>query len=360
MPQAWGRRGAGLGNEMFAWAKAFVGSQVLGARLLHPAWGLNERGYRLDFNTSRLDWLGYAVLRGALPTFSFTKDDYYAQAPLDLHAAVQRFAEQHYLHRRRAYVVRFDGMWGGFGAIAGTQDFIRGQLLACRNAVPNLYQTMRQLPRDCISIGLHIRGSDFLEAREDADYRGKDNVRLPLSWYRNVCQKLRRALGENARFVIVSDRSTDELASLIENLDAVRTTGTGRQDISDLLVLSSCDLIVGSVSTYSMWAAFLSRGRYIWFAPNLAEHDGLCSLWGKQPTHWSSGAETTANASRVSERLAAGEIVSGKGVPVGWDGEIPDELVESLLREHAHRAEETDLIRFGVVPRQPHADKSAR
>ncbi len=361
MPQAWGRRGAGLGNEMLAWAKAYIGSEVLGARLLHPAWGLNDRGYWRDFDTSRLDWLGYAMLRGALPTLTFTEADYRAQAPLDLRAAVQRFAERHHLHRRHAYVIRFDGMWGGFGAITGAEDFIRGQLLACRGAKPNLDETMRQVPRDRISIGVHIRGGDFLQPVEESNYRGKDNVRLPLSWYRNVCRNLRRLLGAHACFITASDMTADELTPLADDIEVVRTAGTGRRDISDLLVLSSCDLIVCSLSTYSMWAAFLSRGRYIWFAPNLAQHDGVCSLFGTEPTHWSSsGAETAANARRVRERLAAGDIVRGKGVPVGFDGEIPDELIDSLAQRPQLHTEETDLIRFGAVPCASYADKSAR
>lgn len=155
--------------------------------------------------------------------------------------------------------------------------------------------------------------------------------------------------------------SADELAPLVHGINAVRAIGTGRRDISDLLVLSSCNLIVCSLSSYSMWAAFLSRGRYIWFAPNLAQHDGVCSLFGTEPTHWSSsGAETTANARRVRERLAAGDLVYGKGVPVGFDGEIPDELIDSLTQQRKLHAEETDLIRFGAVPCASHADKSVR
>jgi hypothetical protein len=43
IPRILGHRGAELGNELFPWAKAFLAGQALGARVMHPAWGLNRR-----------------------------------------------------------------------------------------------------------------------------------------------------------------------------------------------------------------------------------------------------------------------------------------------------------------------------
>src|SRR5882757_5170810 len=40
-----GRRGAGLGNEIFAWAKAYLAAQELGLELVNPPWFLSRYGY---------------------------------------------------------------------------------------------------------------------------------------------------------------------------------------------------------------------------------------------------------------------------------------------------------------------------
>ena len=55
LPMATGR-GAGLGNELIPWGKAYIASRVLGIPALHPAWGLNTRRYWEYFGTSRIDW----------------------------------------------------------------------------------------------------------------------------------------------------------------------------------------------------------------------------------------------------------------------------------------------------------------
>jgi hypothetical protein len=69
-------RGAGLGNELIPWAKAFIASQELNAHLMYPAWGLNKREYRKYFETSRIDWLFPMVLQKLLPTYTLTEFEY--------------------------------------------------------------------------------------------------------------------------------------------------------------------------------------------------------------------------------------------------------------------------------------------
>ncbi|HEV7814426.1 MAG TPA: hypothetical protein VGP06_04910, partial [Janthinobacterium sp.] len=88
IPEISGRRGAGLGNELFPWAKAFLASQALGSRMAHPAWGLNPRNYRRDFGTARLDWLQHALLRQALPAVRFDEAAYLSTGKEDYQDAV--------------------------------------------------------------------------------------------------------------------------------------------------------------------------------------------------------------------------------------------------------------------------------
>jgi hypothetical protein len=90
-----GRRGEGSGNECFSWAKGWIASQELDARLIGPSWGINARRYYRNLGTSRTDvLLEEACLR--LPHHDFTEADYWERARSTL--AVQSIAG----HREKA------------------------------------------------------------------------------------------------------------------------------------------------------------------------------------------------------------------------------------------------------------------
>lgn len=60
-----GSRGAGLGNEMIVWAKAYIGASVFDASLVEPPWSINPRPYRAGLGTSRADVIPYAAALAA-------------------------------------------------------------------------------------------------------------------------------------------------------------------------------------------------------------------------------------------------------------------------------------------------------
>jgi Glycosyl transferase family 11 len=346
------RRGAGLGYELMSWSKAFIGSQVLGVQLLHPAWGFNRRGYAKYFGTARTDWAIHTIMRAVLPTYYFTEADYRDQFPLDFPAAVARFAKRHDLMQRTGFVICFHGNWGGFNAITLARDFVRSQLLSARNSVSNLYETMRRFPVGNIRVGIHIRRGDFNAPMSQNAYRSNFNTAIPISWYQMICQSLRTAFGERVSFLVISDADERELAPLITEIGAITTFDIPLRDISDLLALSCCDLAVCSISNFSMWAVFLSNQRYLWFSPNLTVSGTLGSIWGFEVDQQSPNSETEINRRRISARLAAGEQFAPRAIPVGLTGDIPGELLCDLERRVRDRLleEETDLIKFGVVP----------
>src|ERR1700693_710344 len=121
-------RGAGLGNEIIPWAKGFIGSQVLDAHLVGPCWGLNQRRYWRNFETSRLDFVGEALLR-LLPIKHFTEADYYSTGIVDYGKAIQAWADREGLLNRRHFIVSVGGMWGGYLAIRSARSFLLAQLL---------------------------------------------------------------------------------------------------------------------------------------------------------------------------------------------------------------------------------------
>jgi len=98
-----------------------------------------------------------------------------------------------------------------------------------------------------------------------------------------------------------------------------------------------------------MWGAFLSRAPYIWCAANLHDHDGHGSLWGGEPAQQAPSGSTAVNLQRCRLRgRQTGEMA--RGVPVDWSGEVPPAFSERLLARLDARAEERDLILYGVAP----------
>jgi len=342
-------RGTGLGNELIAWGKAFIGAQALGLNLLHPAWGLNPRAYWRYFGTSRLDWLTHWSLRHVFPVFHFTENDFRQSRDLDLHQAVCAFAERHELERRSAFVLCFSGMWGGLPSIADAREFLRAQLLSTHRTCENLYELQRRLRGIAVRIGFHIRRGDFSGTPANAAYRNRFNTAIPMDWYVAVARNLSKGLLGEILFLIVSDGSEQELRPLTDEFRCVVTSDLASRDISDLLALASCDLIVCSVSSFSLAAAFLSKGRYIWFEPNLNIHDGLRSIWGHEPAQLTQFGETARNLARVRAEVAAGTTAATRGVPVDWDGDLPAELLSDLEIKGQLAQRHTDLIQYGVV-----------
>lgn len=98
-------RGAGLGNELIPWARAFLMAQVVGGRSLPPAFGLNPRRYWRHFGTPRYDWITHRLLVRTFPVIEFAQSDYEENGAGDVVDAFRAFAEGSKLLDRPRYVV---------------------------------------------------------------------------------------------------------------------------------------------------------------------------------------------------------------------------------------------------------------
>src|ERR1017187_8879269 len=76
--------GHGLANEIVPWARAFLAAQVLDAKLLPPAFGLNRRGYWRHFRTSPDDWIFNRAIEHVMPVIEFRETDYLAHGGEDV------------------------------------------------------------------------------------------------------------------------------------------------------------------------------------------------------------------------------------------------------------------------------------
>ena len=121
-------------------------------------------------------------------------------------------------------------------------------------------------------IAVHIRLGDFKEV-EDLSLvkKGAVNTRIPMSWYANVINALRKNY-PNVPVRIFSDGKASDLAPLLaENVEIYR----GSTDLDDLFTMSRASILVGSRSTFSYWAAFLGNMPSIWFKTETTDHELL-------------------------------------------------------------------------------------
>lgn len=330
--------GYGLGNDLIPWAKGYILASLTGAQLLHPAWGNNARGYARFFGTSSLDWQWYRLLVRALPKVPFTEDEYRAIGENDFAKAAATFVTKQRLRERRHYVVTVTGPWGAYSGLGSARHFVLAQLMATRFTQANLLKLNSLLSGSRLTVGVHVRLGDFGAERPVRSYEGLVNTRLPLAWYRHVCDKLVSLLGaDRLQFIVASDGPKSALCELLDGIPAIFTGDFPNTDCSDLIALSEADLLVCSLSTYSVWAAFLSRNPYIWFAPNLTAVKGAY-------------ANRMIRGFGIYDDVAApaGDPMT-RGCPVGMDGALPEWLSDYVEMRLAMKNPTTDLVRGGAA-----------
>jgi hypothetical protein len=340
-------RGYGLGNELLPWARAFLASQVLNAKLLPPAFGMNRRAYWWHFHTAPDDWIYHRALEYLLPVVEFKESDYLAHGGGDVVAALKGFAATHRLHQRRAYVLVTDGLWGGYHHVEAAREFIRSTLYQSRYAAHNLLQLRERIDPHKVLVGMHVRLGDFAAAGAGADYRGAANISLPIEWLGALARSLDRALGAGWQLLLITDGTEEQLKPLTSQWRCITTNDLAPGDCSDVLALANADLLVCSLSSFSTLAAFLSDSPYLWFMPNLYQHShGVHSLGDYDALRDKPGNPTRAALERLANSPAE---VLPRGVGVDLDGEIPAAVIEAALVRNQSRRWESDLVRSGVA-----------
>jgi hypothetical protein len=341
------RRGYGLGNELLPWARAFLASRVLRAKLLPPAFGMNRRGYWRHFFISPDDWIYRRAIEHLLPVVEFSQQDYLAHGGGDVVYALQSFAEAHRLHDRRAYVLVTEGLWGGFRHVEAAREFIRSTLYRSRFAPDNLLQLYQRLDRRKIIVGMHVRLGDFAPAVTVNEYRSVANASLPIEWFHNVGVSLARAFGDQWQLLLITDGKPEQLKPLTSAFACITTADMSDNDCSDILALAGADLLVCSASTFSSLAAFLSDSPYLWFGPSLhAYPEGCFSTHDLSEEHNDPNGPT---AKAVQDYVHRSGPWRSRGSVVGIDGLIPAQALADAAERLALRNASSDLVRSGVA-----------
>jgi hypothetical protein len=346
-----GRRGEGLGNEMLPWAKGWIASQVLDARLIGPSWGLNRRGYFRNFRTSRLDFL-YEDLFAHLPHHAFTQQRYLDTGEIDFGKAIQKWATKEGITQNKAFIVTVDGMYGGYPSIRSARPFLWAKLLDSRDALQNQYEIASTLDRDKLFVTVHMRlGSGFETLPEGESSRGKVNLKIPVEWYLSVCKSIRDEFGDRVQFHFFTDQYSPAFDRAVSAFNPGQPRQTGLTECSDLLLMSQADLRVCSLSSYSLISCFLSGGPYLWYEPQLTYLDGNYSLWGMEDAQQSAGSPTRQSLTLMKSIRPGSLWESGfRGYAMDTGSALPHGLVEQLQRRLIANNRSASLLEYGCLP----------
>ena len=221
-------------------------------------------------------------------------------------------------------------------AIRKAAPFVLRTLYNARYTLDNLYHFEKRVADRELVVAVNIRLTDFAVPTATTDYRGVWNTRIRLDWYKRVCRGLRASLGDAVTFYLVTDGSEDELGEFIEEFRPLTEFDREDKDISSLLIMARADAVVCSISSYSEWAAFLSKAPYIWYRPHLRPVDGYQTIW--------------ASLGELPGAIAHNGNVYPRGIPAGDDGELPAWLFDHLERRRGMNRVSLDLVKGGGVP----------
>jgi hypothetical protein len=336
---------AGLGNELIVWAKAYLAAQALDGICVPPAWGLNPRGYRKYFKSGRLDTLRNEALLRLMPSIRFTPDCYFQTGRKDYLDAIKIWAQTCGVAEKPIWSLAAEGMWGGYCAIRRAREFLRQQLLMTRWTLDNLVEYSGLLDPDCLQVALHVRRGDFSPPRAPATYQGKFNLAIPTDWYLNIAKHIQCALGRRkVQFTVVSDGSPSDVIPYKTEINAITTDKQDHRDISDLMILASADVLVCSISAYSLLAAFLSQGLYLWYEPQMSSvNSELYSIWGHENDQKAASSPTQQNLTLAKKDRSA----VPRGLPIKANGKLSEKALAMIAAQR--RPSFCDLIHYGTV-----------
>lgn len=245
--------GSGLGNCFFTYFHAFRLALESDARMVAPTWrsiriGPLLRGERTLRHYSRELKPHTDEVRGARRLWLLASSDTSVRDALSAKIEAPR----------RGAMVQVEASRFTFAGLHAHRARIRERLLAIMVGRPS---TPAWGAGGYIAV--HVRLGDFAVAQPGELETGqRDNLRVPLEWYVQVIT-LVQTVRPHLPVRIYSDGRASDLTQLL-TIDRV-SLHAEPGDVDDLLALSAADVLIGSESTFSRWAAFLGNMPSIWF-----------------------------------------------------------------------------------------------
>jgi len=250
--------GNGLGNLLFTWARCLAASERHGWRMIWPTWrSFKPKNWRVN----PYDHRTYSDLFQPNVRYvtGWRKPWYLARHPW--------IAEADAMNSTVApgSVIEFRGMKDFFTPFRNEHALVYSELqLIARTQHLAAFSEPNPSP-----IGIHVRRGDFIQRTDYAEIVSDHNSLLPLDWYIQALQAVRKKAGRDIPAYVFSDGTESELEALLA-LPRVRRVEYG-SGLADILGLSRSRLLIASGSTFSMWGSFLGQIPTIWHPGKLLQ-----------------------------------------------------------------------------------------
>ncbi len=248
--------GPGLGNLLFPWARSVAFAKRHNLHRINSTWRTVKLGplLRGEFDKRLYSDLFTEHETGGLKKFLL----------LTFARKIPEKMANEYLENRKnessPAVILFKGMDRLFEPIINDHVVVKEELL---KMVSSRHKEEAS-KFDAKGISVHIRMGDFSLPPDERTLReGHWNYRLPLKWYVNVIESIRKEIGYDIEVNLFSDGTDDELKEVL-GLANVHRRFFGSA-IADMIALSESKLLIASASTFSMWASYLGRMPTIWY-----------------------------------------------------------------------------------------------
>jgi len=232
--------GPGLGNILFPISRAVVGKEIRGGSVILPTMRQLKVG---TFIRREKDKRTYGdIIRPRT-----------AKEWLDWWHVQTLSKDNEYDLKKLHNVTSYEGLGNQFHDI---QNY-RNEIIQYIKSISNLSLEDSNKPYD---IAVHIRLGDFQSDDSNNQYQ---NTRIALDWYKLAIKSAKEKIGKKrCSGVLFSDEDPD---FLIKKLGLLNFTPEPRGNaLQSIFKMSNSDILVGSRSTFSLWAQFIGNSYTIW------------------------------------------------------------------------------------------------
>lgn len=270
--------GLGLGNMLFTYARALLYARDHAAVMIWPTWNSipvgqilrreeNKRYYHDLFTPKKPE--NDIEGKAEVPAICFGCRKIWLRCTRkkiqekELQENQKNFSEKECDEK----IIEFTGMEEEFEPIYGREN--------SQYILKHLQHILQEQNRAALqfhpgkAICMHVRLGDFGKAsseeqkevveemQEEALKKGLPNLRIPITWYCEVVDQIRKEAGAEIPVYVFSDGTDEELRPLLELPEVCRKTfGTA---IADIMAMAQSKVFVASGSTFSRWVRYLGR-----------------------------------------------------------------------------------------------------
>jgi len=227
-----------LGNLLFPLARAAIGREQLGGSLVVPT----LRQFKIGpYFRCEKDKRTYGdILRPR------TRQEWVEWANSIVQKSVNEDTDP-----GQANVVRYQGLKSQFHDLSGHAELVRKTLDSLSKC---------ELTGDTYDIALHVRLGDFVTGSQ---YDPGQSTRLPLDWYKTAFEQACDMLeSRTLKCTLFSDENAAKVISQlgISNLQPEQSHNA----LATMFSMSRARILIGSRSTFSLWAQYLGESKAIW------------------------------------------------------------------------------------------------